>query len=43
VLLLCCTLVCVSTPILTLVLIVIFYIRHERLQFVEISHNEISI
>jgi hypothetical protein len=43
VLLLRCALVCVSTPLLTLVLIVIIFVRHERLQFVEIPHNEILI
>jgi hypothetical protein len=43
VLLLRCALVCVSTPILTLILFVINCVRCERLQLVEIPHNGILI
>jgi hypothetical protein len=39
VLLLQCALLCVFTPLLTSVLIVIICVRRERLQFVEIPHN----
>jgi hypothetical protein len=43
VLLLRCDLMCVSTSLLTSDLIVIICVRRERLQFVEIPHNGISI
>jgi hypothetical protein len=42
-LLLLCALVCISTPIVTLILFVISCVRRERLQFVEIPHNGILI
>jgi hypothetical protein len=45
VLLLRCALVCVSTPLLTLDLIIIIYVRHERLDLIcgDSSQRDIDI